>query len=233
MAIVTSRDEWKKQRVELLAAEKEFDRLRDALSEKRRTLPWVEVEEDYGFEGADGPTRLNDLFGANSQLIVYHFMFGADWEQGCPSCSFWADNFNGVEAHFAARDAGFAVVSIAPFAKLAAYKQRMGWDFNWVSSAGNSFNRDYAVSFSDEEQKSGATLYNFETSTFPASEAPGISVFVRDEEGKIYHSYSTYARGLDMLNGAYHYMDLLPKGRDEDALPYPMSWVKRHDDYAG
>ncbi len=231
MPTIVSREIWLKQRLQLLADEKEFTRARDTLSAKRRQLPWVLLEQDYLFEGENGPLRLSELFGGHSQLIIYHFMYGEDWQAGCPSCSFWADNFNTIGAHLGARDAGFAAISIASIEQLAEYKELMGWEFNWVSSKGNSFNRDLDVSSTQEERTNGLAQYNYKNSTFPADEAPGISVFARGENDEIYHTYSTYARGLDMMNGAYHYMDLLPKGRDEDGLDYPQQWVKRRDEY--
>jgi predicted dithiol-disulfide oxidoreductase (DUF899 family) len=175
---------------------------------------------------------LADLFDGRGQLIVYHFMFGPDWEEGCPSCSFWADNFNGIIVHLNHRDITMIAVSNAPLARLEAYKQRMGWDFKWVSSLGSDFNRDFQVSFSPEEVERGELYYNYETRGFPSEEAPGVSVFVRDASGGVFHSYSCYSRGLDMLNGAYHYMDLVPKGRDEEGLPYSMAWLERRDQYA-
>ena len=231
MPKIVSRDEWNTARVAHLAEEKALTRARDALSAKRRELPWVAVNKDYLFAGADGKVSLSELFGGKSQLIIYHFMYGDDWGEGCPSCSFWADNFNTITPHLAARDAAFAVISMAQFGQLAAYQNRMGWQFQWLSSHGSSFNRDFNVSFSDAEIEDGSAVYNYKPSTFPGKEAPGISVFAKDDLGKIYHTYSTYARGLDMLNGAYHYMDLLPKGRDEDGLNYPQAWIKRRDDY--
>ena len=231
MPTIVSREKWLEQRLQHLVDEKEFTRARDALSAKRRQLPWVLLEQDYLFEGESGQVRLSELFGGHSQLIIYHFMYGEDWEAGCPSCSFWADNFNTIGAHLGARDAGFAAISIAPIEQLAKYKRRMGWEFTWVSSKGNSFNKDFAVSFSDEERSRGKANYNFNTATFPSSEAPGISIFVRGENTEIYHTYSTFGRGLDMLNGTYHYMDLLPKGRDEEVLDYPQQWIRRRGDY--
>ncbi len=230
MPTIVSRDEWLAARKAHLADEKAFNRKRDALSAKRRELPWVEVSENYTFNGANGDVSLSELFDGKSQLIVYHFMYGPDWQEGCPSCSFWADNFNTIGPHLAARDAAFAVISRAPYDTLAAYKNRMDWGFDWYSSHHNSFNSDFNVSFTEEQVEAGNAIYNYGKSTFPSLEAPGVSVFARDN-GKICHTYSTYARGLDMLNGAYHYMDLLPKGRDEDGLDYPMAWVRRHDDY--
>ncbi len=231
MAEIVSRETWLERRKQHLGDEKEFNRLRDELSAKRRQLPWVAINEDYAFEGDRGLIHLSELFGSNSQLIVYHFMYGENWGEGCPSCSFWADNFDGIGAHLGARDTGFAVVSIAPYGELSDYKKRMGWQFNWVSSAGNSFNRDFFVSFSDEEIENGTAIYNYKKSTFPGNEAAGISVFTRGKNEEIFHTYSTYSRGLDMLNGAYHFMDLLPKGRDESDLKFSMGWLKRHDQY--
>ena len=228
---VVSKDEWLQARRSHLEKEKEFTRLRDELALQRRQLPWVKVEKDYQFETVDGTRTLADLFGDSSQLIVQHFMFGPDWEEGCPMCSFWGDNFNGTSAHLAHRDISFVSVSRAPLATLQAYKNRMGWDFNWVSSLGNDFNFDYHVSFTEDVMASGRVHYNYRETTFPSSEGPGVSVFCRNEVGEIFHTYSCYSRGLDTLNGAYHYIDLTPKGRDEESLPYPMAWVKRHDQY--
>ena len=226
-----SRDEWTAARKGHLAREKEFTQLRDNLSRQRRELPWVKVDEQYIFDGADGKESLADLFEGRSQLIVYHFMYGPDWEEGCPSCSFWADNFDNIDTHLANRDITLIAVARAGLVTLEAYKKRMGWSFKWVSSFGNDFNRDYHVSFSAEEMEKGEMEYNFHNTSFPADEAPGISVFYKSEDGEIYHTYSCYARGLDMLNGAYHFMDLTPKGRDEDGLPFTMSWLRRHDQY--
>ena len=232
---ITSREKWLAHRLQLLAEEKQFNQLRDALSVKRREMPWVKIDEDYQFigevNGARASFATSDLFGSHSQLIIYHFMYGEDWDEGCPSCSYWADNFNGIDGHLGARDAAFAAISIAPIEKLMAYKKRMGWDFSWVSSNGNSFNRDFCVTFNDQQREAGEAVYNYKKSSFPGNEAPGISVFARHGNGNIYHTYSTYARGLDMLNGAYNFMDLLPKGRDEGGLDYSMQWVRRHDDY--
>ncbi len=228
---VVSKEDWLVARREHLAKEKEFTRLRDQLSQERRELPWVKVEKEYSFDGPNGKKSLLDLFDGRSQLIVYHFMYGPDWEEGCPSCSFWADNFNGIVVHLNHRDINLVAVSRAPLDKLEAYKRRMGWSFQWVSSFGNDFNRDYHVSFTPDEIQKGEMYYNFRVGKFPSSEAPGISVFYKNEQGEVFHTYSCYARGLDMLNGAYHYMDLAPKGRDEDALPYSMAWLRRHDRY--
>lgn len=228
---VVSKQEWLLARQEHLAKEKEFTRLRDELAAQRRQLPWVKIEKNYQFETIDGPRQLADLFGDCSQLIVQHFMFGPDWQEGCPMCSFWGDNFSGTTAHMAHRDISFVAVSRGPVEAIQAYKKRMGWDFTWVSSLGNDFNFDFNVSFAEAEMERGEVFYNFRQTTFPSSEGPGASVFCRNETGEIFHTYSCYGRGLDMLNGAYHYIDLTPKGRDEQELPYPMAWVRRHDQY--
>lgn len=229
---IVSREEWLVARTEFLAKEKEFTRLRDQLSQQRRDMPWVKVDKDYVFDGPNGQVALGDLFAGRSQLLVYHFMFGPDWEQGCKSCSFWADNYNGVSVHLAHRDVSLVAISRAPFAQLDAYKQRMGWDFTWVSSNTNDFNTDYHVSFTPEEMAKEERYYNYRMGQFPQEEAPGISVFYKDEQGTIFHTYSCYSRGLDMLNGTYHYLDLMPKGRDEAGLSYSMEWVRHHDKYA-
>jgi predicted dithiol-disulfide oxidoreductase (DUF899 family) len=228
---VVSAEEWLVARKALLAREKEFTRLRDELSQARRELPWVKVDKSYVFDGPDGKESLADLFGHCSQLLVYHFMFGPDWEQGCPSCSFWADNFNGVTVHLKHRDIELVAISRAPLAKLDAYKKRLGWQFKWVSSLANEFNHDFQVSFTPHELKTGTLTYNFDKHTFPSEEAPGISVFYKDDRGDVYRTYSCYGRGLDMLNGAYHMMDLVPKGRDEAGLPRTMAWLRRRDQY--
>ncbi|MDH3442907.1 MAG: DUF899 domain-containing protein [Deltaproteobacteria bacterium] len=228
---IVSKEEWLVARKEHLAKEKEFTRLRDQLSQERREIPWVKVEKEYFFDGPNGKESLSKLFAGRSQLIVYHFMYGPDWEEGCPSCSFWADNFNGIVIHLNHRDVNLVAVSKAPLDKLEAYKKRMGWSFKWVSSFGSDFNRDYHVSFTPDEMQKAKMFYNFRVGKFPSDEAPGISVFYKNEQGEVFHTYSCYARGLDMLNGAYHYMDLVPKGRDEGALPYSMAWLRRHDQY--
>lgn len=228
---VVTRKEWLEARREHLKNEKKFTRLRDQLSQERRTLPWVKVESAYLFDGPNGKESLSDLFEEKSQLIVYHFMYGPDWSEGCPSCSFWADNFNGIVIHLKHRDINLVAVSRAGLDMLDTYKKRMGWSFKWVSSIGNDFNRDYHVSFTPEEMNKGEMFYNFRITNFPSEEAPGISIFYKDDNGDIFHSYSCYSRGLDMLNTAYHYMDLTPKGRDEDKLPNSMAWLRRHDQY--
>ena len=228
---IVSQAEWLKARQALLAQEKQFTRERDELSRQRRAMPWVEVTKPYQFEAPDGRKSLADLFAGKRQLIIYHFMFHPEWTSGCKSCSFWADNYNGAVDHLAARDTALVAISRAPLAKLEAFRQRMGWSFPWVSAVGDDFNHDFGVSFTKDEIASKAKLYNFGNNAFGGEDAPGISVFTRDASGKIFHTYSCYARGLDMLNGAYHLLDLTPKGRDEDTLPYPMNWVRLHDEY--
>jgi len=218
---IVSREEWIVARKAHLAKEKAFTRLRDELSAERRALPWVRVGKTYLFEGWGGQESLADLFEGRSQLIVQHFMFDPGWEEGCKSCSFWADNLNGIDVHLNHRDVRLTLVSKAPFPTLDAYRKRMGWTLRWVSSANTDFNRDYHVSFSDEEQAPGRAYYNYSLGTFSGPEAPGMSVFYKDPAGAIFHTYSCYARGLDMLNGAYHLLDLVPKGRDEAPCPTP------------
>jgi predicted dithiol-disulfide oxidoreductase (DUF899 family) len=225
--VIATRGEWLEARKALLAKEKEFTKARDALSATRRALPWVKIETPYSFETPEGRETLSDLFAGKSQLIVYHFMYGPTWEQGCKSCSFWADNFNGIDAHLAHRDAALVAVSSAPLATLDAFKKRMGWNFKWVSSGGTTFNQDFGVSPAPGK----ALDYNYGTVVKEMDELPGISIFAKDAAGSVYHTYSCYSRGLDMLNGAYHIMDLLPKGRDEEGLPYPMAWLRHRDRY--
>lgn len=227
---VVSHEEWLKARLQLLDAEKEFTHRRDALTRRRMAMPWERVEKPYRFEGPNGALSLVDLFDGRSQLIVYHFMFAPDWAEGCKSCSFWADNFEGIPIHLNHRDVTFTAVSRAPFAKIEAYKNRMGWTFPWVSSYGSDFNFDYRMSFTPEQIAAGEASYNYRRQPIDISEQVGISVFCRDQ-GEVFHSYSCYARGVDMLNGAYHYLDLVPKGRDEDGLDFTMEWVRRHDQY--
>lgn len=228
---VVSRDEWLAARKQFLAKEKEFTRLRDELSRERRQLPWVRVDKSYVFDGPDGKKTLAELFDGRDQLIVYHFMFGPEWEAGCKSCSFWADNFDGIVSHLQQRDVTFVAVSRAPLATLESFKKRLGWSFPWYSSYGSDFNHDFGVSFSDNEVAKGEAIYNFDTQKPVVDEMPGTSVFFRDADGTVYRTYSCYARGLDMQNTAYHYLDLAPKGRDEADLPFTMAWVKLHDEY--
>lgn len=228
---VVSREEWTAARTKLLIEEKELTRLRDRLSQARRELPWVKVDKPYVFDGPHGKGTLTDLFEGRSQLIVYHFMFDPSWSEGCKSCSFWADNFNGVIVHLNHRDVTMVAISKAPFETLQAFKTRMGWSFKWVSSFHTDFNRDYHVSFSPEERATENHYYNYATSGFPQGEAPGASVFCKDRNGDVFHAYSCYARGLDAMNGAYQWLDLVPKGRDEAGLPTGMAWVRHHDRY--
>jgi len=228
---VVSREDWIIARKEHLAKEKEFTRLRDQLSQQRRELPWVKVDKAYVFDGPNGKETFSDLFAGRSQLLVYHFMFGPEWSEGCKSCSFWADNFNNAIVHLNQRDVTMIAISKAPLEKLLTFQKRMGWTFKWVSSFGNDFNRDYHVSFTPEELEKGEMYYNYTIGKFGRDEAPGLSVFYKDTTGTVFHTYSCYGRGLDMLNGAYHYLDILPKGRDEASLSYPQEWVKHHDRY--
>jgi predicted dithiol-disulfide oxidoreductase (DUF899 family) len=227
---VVSRDEWLKARMAHLAAEKEFSRQRDELSRQRRELPWEKVEKNYVFEGPNGPETLADLFAGRSQLIIYHFMLGPNWEEGCKSCSFLADHFDATRIHLAHRDVTLTVVARAPMPRIRAFQQRMGWRFHWASAFENDFNRDFGVSFTKEEL-AGEVNYNYRKEHIGLEEAPGLSVFYKDEAGEIFHTYSTYARGLDILVGTYHFLDLVPKGRDEDGLAFSMAWVRHHDKY--
>ncbi len=228
---VVSSAEWLAARKELLRKEKEFTRRRDEVSQLRRDLPWAKIGKNYVFERPAGNETLADLFGSKSQLIVYHFMFGPDWEEGCPSCSFLADHFEGSLVHLANRDVSFVAISRAPLPQIETFKKRMGWRFKWVSSFGNDFNYDYNVSFTQDEIAQHKTYYNYQVQEFPREEAPGASVFYKNTAGDIFHTYSTYGRGLDILVGAYNYLDLVPKGRDEDGLDFSMSWVRHHDRY--
>lgn len=228
---VVSQAEWLETRKDLLAKEKEFTQLRDELSQQRRELPWVKVNKEYIFDGPSGKKTLVELFDGKSQLIIYHFMFDPSWEEGCPICSFWADNFNGIGVHLNHRDVSMIAISRAPLEKLQAFQKRMGWNFKWVSSFNNDFNYDFHVSFTPEELNKGTVYYNYTNREFSDGEAPGISVFYKDESGTVFHTYSCYARGLDMMNTAYHYLDLAPKGRDEAGLEYTVAWVRYHDKY--
>lgn len=231
-ANVVSHAEWLAARTEFLKKEKEFTRLRDELSRQRRALPWEKVEKRYEFDSTRGTVTLADLFDGRSQLVVYHFMLGPGWEAGCPSCSYLADHFDGMTVHLANRDTTLVVISHAPLTEIEAFKKRMGWKFEWVSAFGSDFNFDYHVSFTPEERASGQVEYNY-TSTPPFSEeGPGLSVFAKDAAGTVFHTYSTYARGLDILVGTYNFLDLVPKGRGEDGLNFTMAWVRHHDNYA-
>ena len=226
---VVSADEWLEARRALLQKEKEFTRLRDQLNQERRDLPWEAVDKAYQFEGPDGTETLADLFAGRSQLVVYHFMFDPAWDAGCPICSFWADNFNPIITHLNHRDATMIAVSRAPYGKLASYQKRMGWTFKWVSSAECDFNADFHVSFTPDEVSGKSAFYNFTTQNPRRPEREGVSVFSKDASGRVYHTYSAYARGIDLLNTAYNYLDLLPMGRDEGGRG--PGWVRRHDEY--
>ncbi len=228
---VVSHEEWIEARRRHLTREKELTRLRDQLAQERRELPWEKVDKHYVFDGAKGKESLIDLFEGRTQLVVYHFMFDPSWEEGCKSCSFWIDNLDGVIVHLAHRDVSFVAISRAPYATIQAYRKRMGWRVEWLSSLANDFNRDFHVTFTPEERESGQAYYNYATGSFPAPEGPGVSVFYRDTDGSIYHTYSAYSRGIDMINGAYHVLDLVPKGRGEAGLSYSMEWLERHDAY--
>lgn len=228
---VVSREDWLKARLDLLAAEKELLRQKDELTRRRMAMPWERVEKSYGFAGPDGELSLFDLFGDHSQLIVYHFMFGPDWEQGCKSCSFWADNFNLLPTHLAHRDISFYAVSRAPLARLQAYKDRLGWSFPWVSAEGSDFNFDYQAAVRPDELARGEGYFNYKLQPNHASDMVGISVFARNEAGEIFHTYSSYQRGVEAVNGAYGFIDMTPKGRHEEGLPFPMAWVQRRDQY--
>lgn len=228
---VTSKADWLAARKVLLAKEKEFTKLRDELSEERRRLPWLKIEKDYVFDGPDGSESLSDLFGKHHQLVVYHFMFAPESEGPCKSCSFWADNFNGIVSHLAQRDVSFVAISRAPYTKLRDFARRLGWSFKWVSSGGSDFNYDFNVSFTKEERAQQSIPYNYTIWNMASADMPGVSVFYKDEEDDIFHTYSTYARGIDILNTAYNYLDLVPKGRDEAEFAHAMQWVRYHDLY--
>lgn len=230
---IVSPAEWVAARKELLRKEKEFTRLRDEISRQRRALPWERVEKQYVFDGPRGKETLSDLFGGRSQLMIYHFMFGPGWKEGCPSCSFLADTFDGAVVHLAHRDVTFLAISRAKLPEIEAFEKRMGWQFKWVSSFGSDFNHDYQASFSPQDIVVGKVYYNYEMTEFPSEEGPGASVFYKNDAGEIFHTYSTYARGLDAMVGAYNWLDLAPKGRDEDGLAFTMAWVRHHDRYDG
>src|SRR5439155_10795467 len=229
---IMSEAEWLVARKDLLTREKEFTRQRDALSAARRSLPMVKIDKEYLFNGPGCKETLSDLFDGRSQLIVYHFMLGPGWGEGCKSCSYLADHFDGVNWHLPHRDVTFVVVSRAPFSEIQAYQKRMGWCFKWVSSYGIDFNFDCHVSFTAEDEKKNKAYYNYADGEYINDEMPGLSVFFKDEEGDTFHTYSTYARGLDILVGAYNFLDLVPKWRGEDNLDFTMEWVRRHDEYA-
>jgi predicted dithiol-disulfide oxidoreductase (DUF899 family) len=226
---VVSASDWTRARVALLAKEKEFTRARDALSQARRELPWERVERRYVFDGPGGEETLEQLFDGRSQLVVYHFMFGPDAKAGCKNCSFWADSIDRAVVHLAHRDVTLLAISRAPVAKLAAFKQRLGWTFKWVSSGRTTFNYDFNVSF--DPGRTGPATYNYGPLTGSQADMPGISVFYRDEKNEVFHTYSAFGRGIDLMNTAYNYLDLVPKGRDEDGLPFAMTWTRIRDEY--
>jgi len=227
---IVSRQQWTDARRAFLAKEKEFTRARDRLSTERRALPWVKVDKAYAFDTPGGKKTLAELFDGRSQLIVYHFMLGPGWEEGCPSCSYLADHFDGANIHLAQRDVTFVAISRAPLAEIEAFKRRMGWHFPWASSFANDFNFDFHVSFAEDAVGKDGD-YNYERQEIVSDEMPGASVFYKDETGTVFHTYSAYARGLDILLGAYNFLDLTPKGRDEAELPWTMAWVRHHDRY--
>lgn len=229
---VVSSEQWLAARKELLEQEKEFSRLRDQLTRKRRELPWEKIEKEYTFQSAKGTESLAELFGDRSQLIIYHFMFGPDWPEGCKICSMIGDHYDPLRIHLKHRDVELVTVSRAPFETLHAYRERMGWKFKWVSSLGTDFNWDFHVSFKQEDLDSGEAYYNYQRpAKFPVAEAPGISSFYKDSEGQVFHTYSSFGRGLENFLGIYNFLDIVPKGRDEDGLPYPMAWVRHKDRY--
>jgi predicted dithiol-disulfide oxidoreductase (DUF899 family) len=229
--LIVSQEKWLQLRKELLSKEKELTRLRDQLNAERRELPWVRVEKNYVFDAPGGKVSLKELFAGKSQLVIYHFMFGPDWKEGCPSCSFVSDHIDGALPHLAARDATMVMVARAPLAKIEAFEKRMGWQFTWVSSYGSDFNSDFRVSFTKDEMAQGEVNYNYVMQEFPSEEAPGISVFYKDAGGDVFHTYSSYGRGVEQLVGTYMILDMVPKGRDEDKLGFTMEWVRHHDRY--
>jgi predicted dithiol-disulfide oxidoreductase (DUF899 family) len=231
---IVSRDEWLAEHRQHLTKEKEHTRQRDRLSAERRELPWVEVEKTYAFDGPNGKQTLADLFDGRSQLIVQHFMFGPGWGEGCTGCSFGADHVDAARQHLEHHDVSFAAVSRAPWPELEAYRKRMGWRFNWVSSFDSDFNYDYHVSFTKEDEAKGKVFYNYEIQDYGIDELPGISVFYKDERGRIFHTFSAFGRGDELLIGTYNYLDFAPKGRNETGPNFNlMDWVRRHDQYEG
>jgi predicted dithiol-disulfide oxidoreductase (DUF899 family) len=228
---VVSRDRWIVERKKLLAREKELTHLRDQIARERRALPWVRIEKNYVFDAPEGRRTLAELFEGRRQLLVQHFMFAPGWEQGCKSCSYMADHNDGANVHLKHRDVTLLAVSRAPLADIERFRSRMGWQFKWVSSHGSDFNHDFGVSFTPEERAKGEVYYNYVMQPFPQEEAPGISVFYKDDAGDVFHTYSTYGRGVEVMMGAYNLLDLTPKGRDEDRLSFTMEWVRHHDRY--
>jgi len=228
---IVENEQWLAARRALLADEKALQKARDELARKRREMPWRKIEDQYEFESEDGPKSLAELFGECSQLLLYHFMYHPDWDEGCKSCSFWADGFDAATPHLKARDVALACVSRGPLRKLLAYRKRMEWAFPWYSSAGSSFNYDFGVSFTPEQVDTHNAMYNYREGGWLGPEMPGLSAFAKDDAGNVYHTYSTFSRGLDPLNATYQMLDLVAKGRDEDELEFSMGWLKRHDEY--
>lgn len=228
---IVSREEWLAARKSLLQREKELTRLRDQLSVDRGKLPWVRMDKPYVFEGSQGRQTLADLFGSSSQLMIYHFMFNPSWPQGCPSCSFLADHIDGALVHLQQRDVKVMAVSRAPYSQIAPFKRRMGWQFDWVSSHGTDFNYDFQASHTPQDISNNTATYNYEPLEYPAEETHGLSAFYKDAAGQVFHTYSSYARGVEMLVTTYNLLDMAPKGRDEGAFEFPMAWVRHHDRY--
>ena len=226
-----TRDQWLVERRALLAREKALTQLQDQIAEQRRALPWVRLRQDYALDTPAGPRRLAELFQGRRQLLVQHFMFGPGWAEGCKSCSYMADHLDAMTPHLAQRDIALLVVSRAPLAEIEPFRQRMGWRFPWASSHGSTFNQDFNVSFGPQDRVDGAVFYNYEMRPFPATEAPGISIFCKDEAGDVFHTYSTFGRGVEVMMGTYGLIDLTPRGRDEAELEYTMAWVRHHDRY--
>lgn len=227
---VVSQKNWLVARKKLLAKEKKFSKLRDEMARQRRELPWVKIEKDYVFDGPDGKQKLADLFDGKSHLLVYHFMFGPGWGEGCPHCSFWADHFDSVNFHIGRRDTTFVVISHAPLKEIKPFKKRMGWKFKWLSSFGSDFNFDFNVSFTPEQLKNGTAIYNYAPLKFKIDEREGVSAFYKDTQGDVYHTYSSYERGIDLMNTTYNFLDLTAKGRDENP-EHSQDWVRYHDEY--
>lgn len=228
---VVSQDAYVEARQKLLAAERQLTKQREELARQRRALPWVRIDKPYRFDSAEGSSCLTDLFEGKSQLLIYHIMFAPDWDAACKSCSFWADSFDGMVPHLKARDVSFAAISRAPLPKLQAYAQRLGWRFRWVSAQSSDFNFDFGVSFTPQQVQAGTGVYNYGVSKAESTDMPGYSVFYRDDAGAVFYTYSTFGRGIELLNPVYQALDLVPKGRDEAGFDFPMSWVKRHDEY--
>ncbi|MCW5688122.1 MAG: DUF899 domain-containing protein [Pseudolabrys sp.] len=228
---IASQDQWLEARRDLLAAEKDLSRRSDQVAHLRRQLPWVRVEQDYVFEGPDGHQKLAELFDGRRQLLVQHFMLAPGWEEGCKSCSYMADHSDGMIPHLAQRDTAFVAISRAPYAEIVRFKRRMGWKFKWLSSNGSSFNYDFRVSFTPDEAAKGSQAYNYGSSPYGQEELPGVSVFFKDDNGDVFHTYSTYGRGVDVMMGTYRMLDLTPKGRDETGEATRMGWVRHHDRY--